>query len=75
MTKFIFNELFNLGEEEIKYRLVDSDYVEITKFKGNEFLCVEAEGLTKLASEAYYDTAHFLREDHLKQLVTILGAK
>ena len=75
MTKFIFNELFNLGEEEIKYRLVDSDHVEITKFKGNEFLCVEAEGLTKLASEAYYDTAHFLREDHLKQLVTILGDK
>ena len=75
MTNFIFNELFNLSKEEIKYRLVDSDHVEITKFKGNEILSVEAEGLTKLAAEAYYDTAHFLREDHLKQLVAILGDK
>ena len=75
MTNFIFNELFNLGKEEVKYRLVDSDHVEITKFKGNEILSVEAEGLTKLAAEAYYDTAHFLREDHLKQLVAILGDK
>ena len=75
MTNFIFNELFNLGKEEVKYRLVDSDHVEITKFKGNEILSVEAEGLTKLAAAAYYDTAHFLREDHLKQLVAILEDK
>jgi fumarate hydratase class I len=67
--------MFPVAQEEPEYRHLTSDYVGVSKLNGTEILTIETEALTQLAAEAYYDTAHFLRPGHLKQLVSILDDK
>lgn len=75
MSEFTYHEMFPVTHEEPEYRKLTSDHVEISNLNGTDVLTVETEGLTKLAAEAYFDTAHFLRPGHLKQLVAILEDK
>jgi len=75
MSDFTYHEMFPVAQEETEYRHLTSDYVGVSKLNGAEILTIETEALTKLAAEAYYDTAHFLRTGHLKQLVSILDDK
>lgn len=75
MSEFTYHEMFPVTQEEPEYRLLTSDHVDTSKLNCNEVLTVETEALTKLAAAAYYDTAHFLRTSHLKQLVAILDDK
>lgn len=75
MSDFTYHEMFPVAQEEPEYRHLTSDYVGVSKLNGTEILTIETEALTQLAAEAYYDTAHFLRPGHLKQLVSILDDK
>ena len=64
--------LFPQDKDATEYRLVSSDGVSEDSFKGEKILCVQPEGLTLLASEAFKDISHLLRPTHLKQLKMIL---
>ena len=75
MSDFTFHEMFPLEEDTTEYRSLTTDHVGIEKFKGTDILTIEGAGLTKLSAQAFYDTAHFLRPDHLKQLASILDDK
>jgi fumarate hydratase, class I len=75
MSEFTYHEMFPVTQEEPEYRLLTSDHVGTSNLNGTEVLTIEPEALTKLAAQAYYDTAHFLRPGHLKQLVAILDDK
>jgi fumarate hydratase, class I len=75
MSDFTYHEMFPVTQEEPEYRLLTSDHVGTGNLNGTEVLTIEPEALTKLAAQAYYDTAHFLRPGHLKQLVAILDDK
>ena len=75
MSEFTYHEMFPVTQEEPEYRLLTSDHVGTSRLNGTEVLTIEPEALTKLAAQAYYDTAHFLRPGHLKQLVAILDDK
>ena len=72
MSDFTYHEMFPLEEDTTEYRPVTTDHVGVEKFNGNDILTVESAGITKLAAEAFYDSAHFLRPGHLKQLASIL---
>jgi fumarate hydratase class I len=75
MSEFNFHEMFPLDADTTDYRSLTSDHVGIEKFKGTDILTVESAGLSKLSAQAFYDTAHFLRPAHLKQLSSILDDK
>ncbi len=75
MSDFTYHEMFPVAQEEPEYRKLTSDHVGVSSLNGTEVLTVETEALTRLAAEAYFDTAHFLRPGHLKQLVAILDDK
>ena len=75
MSEFTYHEMFPVTQEEPEYRLLTSDHVGTSRLNGTLVLTIEPEALTKLAAQAYYDTAHFLRPGHLKQLVAILDDK
>ena len=75
MSKFMFHELFPLNDTEPDFRLLTTDHLKVENFNGTEVLAVEREGLTRLAKEAFHDTAHYLRPSHLTQLAAILDDK
>ena len=75
MSDFNYHEIFPLDEDTTEYRPLTMDHVGLEKFNGTEILTVENDGLTTLAAQAYYDSAHFLRPGHLKQLASILDDK
>ena len=75
MSDFNYHEMFPLDEDTTEYRPLTSDHVGLEKFNGTDILAVENEGLTKLAAQAFYDSAHFLRPGHLQQLASILDDK
>ena len=64
--------LFPLGESETPWRKLTDDYVSVDKFRGEEVLVVEPEGLRLLSEAAFADINHLLRPGHLKQLASIL---
>jgi len=59
--------LFPLGESETPWRKLTDDYVSVDKFRGEEVLVVEPEGLRLLSEAAFADINHLLRPGHLKQ--------
>ena len=75
MPDFTYHEMFPLEEDTTAYRALTTEHVGLEKFNGTDILTVEGEGLTKLAAQAFYDSAHFLRPGHLKQLASILDDK
>ena len=75
MPDFNYHEMFPLDEDTTEYRSLATDHVGLEKFNGADILVVENDGLTKLAAQAFYDAAHFLRPGHLKQLAGILDDK
>ena len=75
MPDFTYHEMFPLEEDTTAYRVLTTKHVGLEKFNGSDILTVEGEGITKLAAQAFYDSAHFLRPGHLKQRASILGDK
>ena len=67
-----FAPLFALGTDTTPYRQISSDHVGLDRFRGQEVLVVEPQGLHKLAEAAFTDINHLLRPGHLQQLRAIL---
>ena len=61
MSDFNYHEMFPLDEDTTDYRSLTTEHVGLEKFNGTDILTVENQGLTKLAAQAFYDSAHFLR--------------
>ncbi len=72
MTEFIYEPLFQHGEDKTKYRLLSSDYVKTFNVNGKEVLEVEPEALELLAEQAMKDVSFYLRSAHLSSLRKIL---
>ena len=72
MADFVYQEMFPLGEDTTPYRLLTREFVSVRTFDGKDILCVDPEGLTLLARQAFTDVAHLLRPAHLKSLAGIL---
>ena len=73
-SPFAYEPLFpSVKEDPTPFRKLTGDFVStVTGPDGEEFLKVEPEALTLLATEAMTDIAHLLRPAHLKQLKSIL---
>ena len=72
MADFDFTELFPLGPDTTKYRLVTTDGVSTFETPEGTFLKVDPSAITLLTSTAMRDIAHLLRSGHLQQLRNIL---
>ncbi len=64
--------LFRLGPDDTEYRLLDRTGVRRERLRDRDFLIVEADALSRLATEAFSDIAHLFRTGHLAQLRAIL---
>ena len=64
--------LFPLGADDAPYRKLTGDYVSLGAFEGRRIVKVASEALTRLARQAFIDSAHMLRPGHLAQLRAIL---
>ncbi len=72
MPEFNYSDLLPIGEDKTKYRLVSKEGVSTFKAEGLEFLKVSPKAIETLTSEAIHDINHYLREEHLTQLASIL---
>jgi fumarate hydratase class I len=72
MTEYRYQDLLPGAAQDVPYRSLTSDHVEVTEVAGRRFVDVSSEGLTLLAREAMRDIAFYLRPGHLAQLKSIL---
>ena len=73
MADFAYSDLLPLGADPTPYRLLTTDGVDVvTGPDGRDFLEVDPQALTLLASTAMHDISHYLRPAHLSQLRAIL---
>jgi len=72
MPEFNYSDLLPIGADKTEYRLVTTEGISTFKAEGMEFLKVSPEAIEKLTSEAIHDINHYLREEHLTQLASIL---
>ena len=72
MADFDFTELFPLGPDTTKYRLIGTEGVSTFDTPEGTFLKVDPSAITLLTSTAMRDIAHLLRSSHLQQLRNIL---
>ncbi len=72
MSEFIYEEMFQTGKDETKYRLLTKDYVKVTECDGRKILNIAPEGIELLAKAAYNDVSFYLRPTHLQKLADIL---
>jgi fumarate hydratase class I len=72
MADFDFTELFPLGPDTTRYRLVTTEGVSAFDTPEGTFLKVDPSAITLLTSTAMRDIAHLLRSSHLQQLRNIL---
>ncbi|MFM7409591.1 MAG: fumarate hydratase, partial [Actinomycetota bacterium] len=72
MADFDFTELFPLGPDTTKYRLISTEGVSTFDTPEGTFLKVDPSAITLLTSRAMRDIAHLLRSSHLQQLRNIL---
>ena len=63
---------FSLEKDDIEYRRLSSDHVEVVPFGDSEILRVDPEALTLLARQALRDSSFLLRRKHLLQVAAIL---
>ena len=70
---FVYQEMFPMGEDTTKYRLLTKDYVSVSEFEGKPILKVEPEGLRLLAETAWHDVSFYLRPEHLQMVQGILS--
>ena len=72
MTDYRYQDLLPAAAQDVPYRSLTSDHVEVKNVAGRRFVDVSSEGLTLLAREAMRDIAFYLRPGHLRQLKSIL---
>lgn len=71
MPEFIYQEMFPLGKDTTRYRLLTRNHVTVKSFEGRDILSIDAQGLTLLARQAFTDVSHLLRPSHLKLMAEI----
>ncbi len=67
-----YANMFPLGEDTTRYRLVSKEHVSIATFEGREVLKVEPEALRLITREGLRDASFYLRSDHLAQVAAVL---
>ncbi|MBJ18694.1 MAG: fumarate hydratase [bacterium] len=72
MADFHYQEMFEFGTDDTRYRKLGDAGVSTVEIDGREILKVEPEALASLASAAIRDVSHLLRPSHLAQLAKIL---
>ncbi len=65
-------DLFNLGKDPTKYRLLTTDFLSMDSINGLDILKIQPEGLILLAQEAVREASYYLRRAHLEQIAAIL---
>lgn len=73
MPDYVYQEIFELGDDSTDYRRLSDQHVSTAGFDGREMVKIEPEGLTLLAEQAFRDVAHLLRPSHLKLLTRIIN--
>lgn len=72
MADFIYEKLFQHGNDETIYRVLSKDHFKVTECCGRKILLIDPQSLQLLAREAFTDINFFLRTAHLKKLAYIL---
>jgi fumarate hydratase class I len=72
-STFEYQEVYPLGPDKTKYRLLTKEYVSGARIDGNEVLKIEPEGLSFLANQAMREISFLLRREHLEQVAAILS--
>jgi hypothetical protein len=73
MTEFEYQEMFPLEKDATEYRLLSTDFVNITSFDGHDVVKIDLQALTLVAEEAFRDVSHLLRPAHLEKVAAILA--
>ena len=66
-------DIFPVGLDTTKYRLLTNKYVSVASFEGKEVLIIAPEALVFLADQAMRDVSFLLRPAHLEQVAAILS--
>ncbi|MFB0973214.1 MAG: fumarate hydratase, partial [Bacteroidales bacterium] len=69
---FKYQEMFPLGKDKTKYRLLSSKYVRIADFEGRKILKIDPRALRTLSREAFHDVEFMLRREHNRMVARIL---
>lgn len=72
-SEFKYQELFPLGSDQTKYRLLSKEYISMAAIDGQDVLKINPEALMFLANQAMRDVSFLLRSEHLKQVAEILS--
>ncbi|HVE12018.1 MAG TPA: fumarate hydratase [Elusimicrobiota bacterium] len=70
--RFQYEETFQLGPDETRYRLLSRDGVRVDQALGKDVLVVEPRVLEDLAYEAMRDVSFLLRPAHQEQVAAVL---
>ena len=70
---FVYQPIFELGEDETPYRLITTDGISTVDAGGRDLLRIEPDVLRQLTFAAIRDISHLFRPGHLQQLRDILG--
>jgi len=71
--EFQHEDLFQIGTDSTRYRLLTRDGVSVSKLDGQEVLRIAPEALTLLAAEAFRDVNFLLRPAHHEMVAQILS--
>ncbi len=72
MSEFTYEDILPIGPDTTEYRLISTSGFTTFTADGVEFLKVSPAAITELTTEAIHDISHYLREEHLEQLASIL---
>ncbi len=72
MSQFRYHSMFPVGPDDTVYRHLTAEHVVTVPFEGQPMVKVSAEGLTRLARDAFHDVSFYYRTSHLEQLALIL---
>ncbi len=72
MADFLYEKMFQHGNDETKYRKLTSEHVKVTECCGRKVVQADPEALKLLARQAFIDVNFYLRTAHLRKLADIL---
>jgi fumarate hydratase, class I len=72
MSAFDYQPMFPQGADATPYRKITSDHISTVEVDGRTVLKIDREAIVQLTAEAFHDTSHLLRPEHLQQLANIL---
>ncbi len=72
MADFIHQKMFDLADDQTRYRLLTSEYVSTSTFDGRPILKIDPQALTVLAREGFRDISFLYRSKHLAKVAAIL---